>query len=170
MYYFAYGSNLHPHRLIERVPSARLLGTSCLKQFKLVFHKQGIDGSSKCGLLATGNPDDTVHGAIYELEAEHKPALDRFESLHQGYTDKGISLVYQEVEIRCFTYLAQKKYINDSLKPFHWYKNLVAIGAKYQNFPKQYVKMIESVESINDPDPQRRLKHDLLIGRMLEYC
>ena len=46
--YFAYGSNLHPERLRERVPSAESLGVARLEAHVLRFHKRGRDGSGKC--------------------------------------------------------------------------------------------------------------------------
>lgn len=79
IHYFAYGSNLHPVRLTERIPSAKLLGSVELKKHSLVFNKISIDGSSKCSLVHTGADPDSVYGALYELAPEHKNDLDHFE-------------------------------------------------------------------------------------------
>ena len=49
--YFAYGSNLHPMRLMERVPSAKFVGTVEIKKYRLTFHKKSIDDSSKCNMF-----------------------------------------------------------------------------------------------------------------------
>lgn len=169
IYYFAYGSNLHPQRIKERVSSAQLKGVSSVSNYRFAFHKVGIDGSSKGGLIETGCNKDTVHGAIYEIRKEHKSILDEFESLNKGYVDHNISVEFEGENLSCFTYVAQKEYINESLKPYHWYKNLVSIGAVYLDFPTWYVDMIESVESIEDKDSDRRLEHESLISRMVGH-
>jgi hypothetical protein len=65
IHYFAYGSNLHPVRLIERVPSANLVGVIGLSKHRLAFQKRSKDGSSKCNLFQTGSASDLVYGAIY---------------------------------------------------------------------------------------------------------
>ena len=49
--YFAYGSNLHPQRFQERVPSGKFLALAALTRHTLLFHKRGQDGSSKCNAL-----------------------------------------------------------------------------------------------------------------------
>ena len=54
LYYLAYGSNLHPVRLTERVPSARFLGLTSLFGYQLRFHKRHEpDGSGKCNMYHT---------------------------------------------------------------------------------------------------------------------
>ena len=170
LHYFAYGSNLHPVRLMERVPSARLVGTVELGHHDLAFHKQSHDGSGKCNLLRTGDDSDLVHGAIYTLEPAHKEALDKYEGNGFGYTDNPINVHHQGQDYSCFTYLAQETHIVDHLQPYHWYKKLVILGARYLQFPHSYVASIESVNSIDDPDEIRRKEHDALIKKILHFC
>ena len=167
IYYFAYGSNLHPVRLIERVPSAELVGVARHPNHKLVFHKKSNDDSSKCNMLNSGS--GLVYGAIYKLKPEHKNELDRFEGVGCGYIDNQITLERNEIEYNCFTYLAQKSHIVGNLKPYHWYKKLVVLGAKYLDFPDTYLSSIEAVDSIEDPDPIRRREREALIERVINY-
>lgn len=166
IYYFAYGSNLHPLRLTERVSSAKLVGGVHVTGYQLKFHKQGQDDSGKCNLLHTGIASDIVHGAIYTLAAGHKRLLDEFEGKGLGYIDGQINILHQSQKIRCFTYLAQEDYIIDSLKPYHWYKQLVIHGARYLKFPDSYLSGIESIESLEDPEIDRRQNHDELLARI----
>ena len=168
IHYFAYGSNLHPMRLMERVPSANLVGVIELSEHSLTFHKKSDDGSSKCNLLQTGVETDFVHGAIYEVEPEHKSELDRFEGKGYGYIDNQIKLQHQGQEYTCFTYIAQQSHIVDNLKPYHWYKRLVVLGARYLQCPDSYVLSIDSVESVEDPDEERRRGMDALIGGIVD--
>jgi hypothetical protein len=169
-HYFAYGSNLHPVRLTERVPSAKFVAAVELTHHDLAFHKKSHDGSGKCNLLHTGAESDMVHGAIYQLDPEHKAILDRHEGKGSGYVDKPLNVRHQGRDFSCFTYLAQPTHIVDHLQPYHWYKKLVLLGARYLQFPHSYIAAIESVKSIDDPDESRTKEHDDLIRKILHFC
>ena len=166
-YYFAYGSNLHPVRLRERVPSAQLVGVIELNQHRLAFHKKSQDGSSKCNLVRTGKESDGVYGAIYQMDSVHKQALDSFEDNGNSYHDSQLTVELHGKEHSCFTYFAQQSYIENNLKPYHWYKDLVVLGAKHLQFPNAYVRAIELIESVEDSDEIRRERHNLLIEKIV---
>ncbi len=169
LYYFAYGSNLHPLRLKQRVSSAELVGITEYPHHRLTFHKKSHDGSSKCNMLNTGKELDLTYGAIYQLNAEHKTDLDRFEGKGCGYIDKQIKLHHNGKDYTCFTYFAQQTHITTNLQPYHWYKQLVVLGAVYLAFPDSCVSSIEAVESIDDPDLRRRKEMDVLIKNIIKY-
>ena len=169
IYYFAYGSNLHPMRLMERVSSAELVGVIEHSHHSLTFHKKSNDGSSKCNMFHTGNESDLIHGALYKLKPEHKKALDGFEGKGHGYIDSKINLQHNEKEYPCFTYHAQQSHIVNNLKPYHWYKQLVVLGAKYLKFPDAYISSIEAVESNEDQDSNRRTEKEALIESIIKY-
>jgi hypothetical protein len=53
-------------------------------------------------------------------------------------------------------YLLCNRYkFNDSLKPYHWYKDFVVSGARENNLPRDYIKLLEREESIDDSDKSR---------------
>ena len=147
MLYAAYGSNLHPARLRTRVPSAELLGTAVVAGKRFAFHKRGRDGSGKATLInARGN----VHVAVYAIGASDKTRLDRFEGA--GYGVEELDLAgYGEG----FVYDARDSHIDESLKPFSWYTELVIAGCRYHEFPDSYVESIGAVEALEDPDAAR---------------
>ena len=128
LHYFAYGSNLHPVRLTERVPSAKFVGTVELAHHDLAFHKKSHDGSGKCNLLHTGAESDRVHGAIYTLDPEHKALLDRYEGKGAGYMDSPLQVQHQGQSYSCFTYLAQSSYIVVTCNPITGIKNWYCWG------------------------------------------
>lgn len=167
IYYFAYGSNLHPMRLMERVPSAELVGVAKHPNHVLTFHKKSNDGSSKCNMF--NSESDQIYGAIYKLKPEHKNELDKFEGKGYGYIDNQITLEHDEIEYTCFTYLAKQSHIVSDRKPYHWYKKLVILGASYLQFPGTYISSIEAVESIEDSDATRRKEKEALIERIINY-
>lgn len=169
LHYFAYGSNLHPLRLTERTPSARLLGITTLSHHRLTFHKRSHDGSGKCSLVKTDVAEDVVYGALYELDPAHKYALDRHEGKGLGYIEGRVRVQQGGREYTCFTYLAHPSHIVEDIPPYHWYKQMVLLGARYLAFPVPYVAAIEAVASVEDPDEDRRLARAGLIGKIERF-
>ncbi len=165
--YFAYGSNLHPVRLGERIPSARLITTGQLNGYRLAFHKRGQDGSGKCNLVHTGRPADHVLGAIYTINRVHKAELDIFEGNGNGYIDQQLVIDSSTGIQSCFSYMAQHTHIDDQLLPYHWYKHLVREGARFLGFHSAYIRAIDDVDSRADPHRQRDQEHQALIERLL---
>jgi len=145
--YAAYGSNLHPGRLADRVPSSQLLGKSYIANRTLQFHKLGKDGSAKCNILERGAG---VYVAVFEMNGEEKATLDKIEG--RGYDDVSIQVPgFGE----CFTYVASPSHIRSDLHPFDWYKEMVILGCRKLDFPGEYTADIESAVTNRDPDTAR---------------
>ena len=152
MRYAAYGSNLHPLRLTDRISSAQLITTGLLPKWSLYFHKRSNDESGKCNIVAGG---DGAHFAIFEISAKDKLTLDKIEGVGFGYSE--IILCIPDVG-DCVSYVAEDSHIDNSLRPYDWYKELVLIGARIHGFPEDYLKRIESIRALRDPDPSRRVE------------
>ncbi|MCL7942373.1 gamma-glutamylcyclotransferase family protein [Marinobacter sp. ATCH36] len=150
---FCYGSNMSQRRLRARVPSARFVTVTELPGYRLRFHKSAMDGSAKCNAEETGNQDDRVMGVVFEIADAEKPDLDRHEALGFGYDEKQIELKTGKGYLKAWMYYATR--INNSLKPFHWYRDHVLIGARENGLPAEYIAQIETVESVHDPKPER---------------
>jgi hypothetical protein len=162
--YFAYGSNLHPRRLLARAPSLQFRCTAWLGCHRLAFHKRGADGSGKAD-VKTGNPDDRVHGAIYRISARDAARLDRIEGLGAGYLRKDVEVVTPDGPTPVFCYQAMPAWVLPGLLPFSWYRELVVAGALHHGLPDSYVGRIRSTPCEPDPDPARAAAHrELLRG------
>ena len=147
--YFAYGSNLHPGWLRNRVPSAQKLYTATLFEWQLHFHKISKDESAKCNIVKTGLSDDSVHGVIYQFDPGEKYKLDKIElDYHPELMTIG---EYENVLV----YLACEENINDTLLPYTWYKDIVISGAELHNLPGVYIEYLRSFNAITDPDQER---------------
>ena len=154
MLYFAYGSNMSRARLLARVPSAEFVTTARLEAHRLAFHKAGADGSGKCDALATGDPAHCVFGVVFEIAAAEKEHLDRIEGLGVGYAEKRVRLAAADgAVLEAFLYCATR--IDAALAPFAWYQAHVLAGARQHGLPADYVRAIEAVTVIDDPDPAR---------------
>jgi hypothetical protein len=166
LHYFAYGSNMHLFRFRERVPSCRVVDTAYLSEHEIRFHKRSIDGSSKCNAYYTGKESDRIYGVIYEILSDEKRALDRFEFLGKGYLQGEIQVVRNHGELTAFTYFAEEDYLDDSLKPYTWYKSFVVTAARSHLLPESYVEQIEKVSALNDPDRERAERNSQILERL----
>jgi hypothetical protein len=167
LHYLAYGSNLHPVRLKERVPSARPLGWVALPGCRLTFHTVGQDGSGKCDLRVTREGGDTAYAALYELAAAEKPALDEAEGPPYRIETWEVGLEGQRYS--AFVYLARTEAVDAQRLPFVWYRDVVTEGARYMGFPARYVARIGHVTAREDPDEARCRRHRELLSRMAQW-
>ena len=87
-YYIAYGSNLNVRQMRMRCPSARIIGTSVLKDYELLFK------GSKTGSYLTIEKCETgtVPIVIWEVTTQDEKALDRYEGFPTFYYKKELTL------------------------------------------------------------------------------
>lgn len=87
-YYIAYGSNLNVRQMRMRCPSARIIGTSVLKDYELLFK-----GSNTGSYLTVEKKSGiSVPVAVWEVTAEDEKALDRYEGFPNFYYKKELTL------------------------------------------------------------------------------
>lgn len=160
MRYAAYGSNLHPVRLRERVASAQFISRGFVPDWGLCFHKRSKDGSGKCNIV----PGHTgIHVAVFDISVEDKVELDAIEGIGSGYLHLDLQVPGIGV---CATYAAADTHIDDTLLPYSWYRELVTLGAETHRFPAEYVNAIAAMPCCEDPDEARRSKNLETIASM----
>jgi hypothetical protein len=140
----------------DRVPSAKRVGLATLPAHRLVFHKKSSDGSAKCDAYCTGSESDLMVGVLFDVSQSEKGNLDRAEGLGYGYEEKEIMVTTDSGLQKAVAYFATD--IDSNMKPYDWYKNHVLVGARENDLPKDYIKMIEAVESIADQNKEREEK------------
>lgn len=166
IHYLAYGSNLHPLRLAARVPSANVLGVVEIPGFLLAFHKRSSDGSGKCLLYTEQGQHHRAYGVLYEFDTRDKAGLDVLEGNGKGYREQLVQFPLNGETYTPYLYVAQPTHIDPTLVPYHWYKNLVLAGARYHNFPANYIASIEATPSKSDPDAKRTREYEDLLRQM----
>jgi gamma-glutamylcyclotransferase (GGCT)/AIG2-like uncharacterized protein YtfP len=79
--YIAYGSNLNLNQMKHRCPTARVIGTSELKDYELVFR------GSRHNAVATVEPrrGSTVPILLWSIKPDDEKALDRYEGYPSFY-------------------------------------------------------------------------------------
>ena len=87
-YYIAYGSNLNIGQMRMRCPGARIIGTSVVEGYRLLFK------GSKTGSYLTIEPQEgaSVPVAAWAVTEEDEAALDRYEGFPTFYYKKEMEL------------------------------------------------------------------------------
>ena len=163
-------------RIRARVASARPLSVGYVEERRLIFHKRGRDGSAKADALFTGVAADRVWGVVFSIRRDELPILDRYEagydleevtvSSTRGIAESGdndIAVSSTSRTVRAITYVANRKRIDPSLKPFSWYHGFVMHGAREHGLPAEYLQALEMIEAIADTDHLRHKRNLQLI-------
>jgi len=92
-YYIAYGSNLNIPQMRMRCPGARIIGTSVLEGWRLLFR------GSRTGSYLTIERQEgaSVPVAAWEVSAENEAALDRYEGFPTFYYKKEMELTLKGI-------------------------------------------------------------------------
>lgn len=87
-YYIAYGSNLNIPQMRMRCPGARIIGTSVIEDYQLLFK------GSKTGSYLTIEPMEgaEVPVVIWEVTETDEKALDRYEGYPNFYYKKEMNM------------------------------------------------------------------------------
>jgi len=110
-YYIAYGSNLNIRQMRMRCPSARIIGTSKIQDYELLFK------GSRTGSYLTIEPKDgsSVPVAIWSVTKEDEDALDHYEGFPIFYYKKEMELPIKSIKSgkirirKCFVYIMHEE-------------------------------------------------------------
>ncbi len=149
---FAYGSNLDSKRMLERAPSAEVVGLANLPLHALRFHKRGSkDGTGKANAFHSESASDTVEGVVYRLDPSDLTKLDSVEGRGYGYDRH--SMAFHVVvggrtkTLEAWVYLADADFIDDSLRPRAWYVGHVLRGAREHGLSDGLIAELEALEA-----------------------
>jgi hypothetical protein len=87
-YYLAYGSNLNVSQMLTRCPDSRIVGTSVIEGYRLLFK------GSKTGSYLTIEPAEgySVPVGVWEVSERDERNLDRYEGFPNFYYKKELKL------------------------------------------------------------------------------
>lgn len=136
MYYFAYGSNMNLEQMKKRCPSAVFLKKVRLKGYKFVY--DGCSSLRKCAVAnIVRSENDTVWGALFEVDSECIDSLDRYEGFPFSYQKETLEVIdEQNRKYDALVYVREPQMI---VKPSDEYRNVVLDGAKNCELPKDYI-------------------------------
>ncbi len=86
--YIAYGSNLNIRQMLARCPGARIIGTSTIEGYQLLFK------GSQTGSYLTIEPQEgaSLPVAAWQVTEANEKALDRYEGFPSFYYKKKLTL------------------------------------------------------------------------------
>lgn len=99
--YIAYGSNLNLPQMEHRCPTAKVLGTSEIKDYELLFR------GSKTGSYATIEPCEgsSVPVLLWSVKPKDEIALDRYEGYPVFYKKGNMELSLKGETVSAFVYV-----------------------------------------------------------------
>jgi len=138
-YYVAYGSNLNLPRMMQRCPTAKVVGSDVLHDWRLRF--RGTPGNA----VATIEREEgqTVPVLIFTVQPEDEKSLDGYEGWPRLYRKEEIEVKVDGKSVNAFVYI-----MNESHHPYNqpgpFYFSTVREGYRMNQFdPKILVDAFE---------------------------
>ena len=99
--YIAYGSNLNLSQMEQRCPTARVIGTSEIKDYELVFR------GSRYSAVATIEPCEgsNVPVLLWGIQPEDEKSLDRYEGYPNFYEKENMEIVLNSSTVSAMVYV-----------------------------------------------------------------
>lgn len=99
--YIAYGSNLNLSQMEQRCPTARVIGTSEIKDYELVFR------GSRYSAVATIEPCEgsNVPILLWGIQPEDEKSLDRYEGYPNSYEKENMEIVLNSSTVSAMVYV-----------------------------------------------------------------
>jgi gamma-glutamylcyclotransferase len=144
---------MHFGRLRARTSSAELIESAALENHGLYFNKRGRDGSGKCH--AGAQTASRVYGVVYRISNAQQRILDRAEGPGYARGYAVVSGLASGRSHRVFLYRAKAISIDDTLRPYDWYRALVLAGAAQNGLPAAYIAQLRQVQTWQDPNRRR---------------
>ena len=131
-YNFAYGSNMFPPRLLNRIGKYHCGLQAIASGYEFTYNKEGVDNTAKANLKSS--TAGQVYGVCFEIDKEDFSKLDQYE---KGYERCDIELQINGKKETARTYMSSC--IGQNNLPSTEYKNLILQGARYWGLDKKYV-------------------------------
>ena len=141
IYYFAYGSNVSEHRMInERKINYHSRKFAILKDYKLVFNKQSKKNKDISYANIEKSNGDFVEGALYSLNDSDIRILDVYEGYPSHYKKEIVDIFCENKYVKSIVYIANENMINNNSKPSSVYLSYILEGKDI--FSENYFKKL----------------------------
>lgn len=129
IFYFAYGSNMNPQRMIVREAFFTERVGAKLPGYKLVFNFRRSRNPGESAANIVPDPGDCVEGALYLTDEDALSKLDVFEGCPNHYRREEVTVVTKDGrEIKALVYIANDDKTADGLKPSKEYLGHLLAG------------------------------------------
>lgn len=147
IWYFAYGSNMDPSRMAQRICRSIKGRRALLNGWSLAFDKVGsADGEGFANIHPF--PEKSVWGVLYEITEKELLALDHFEGVPRGeYRRERVRVDTEELgNVEAVVYVSTR--CAEKLKPRAKYLRYLLRGAKEHGIPENYIKLLATIPSL----------------------
>lgn len=121
--YAAYGSNMNLEQMSLRCPSAKVIGTGIVRDYRLTFrgNSRGVANIEHC-------KDRNVPVVLWEITEACEEALDVYEGYPRLYKKKTVEVETGNKTQRAIVYVMAKKYETMPSIPTSYYLGTIAEG------------------------------------------
>ncbi len=143
MFYFAYGSNMPTHQILRSDSYAKFVGKAELTDYKLDFTR--FSSKRKCGVADVVKlVGGSVWGVLWEVSEAGWRCLDIREGVSSNsYRRISVTVLYNGVETKCFTYEVVKK--KPFIPPNQMYMDLLLEGSREHELPDDYIAKLSRI-------------------------
>lgn len=132
-FYIAYGSNLNLPQMAHRCPTAKVVGTSEIKDYELVFR------GGRRGAVATIEPleGSSVPVLLWKIRPQDEEALNRYEGFPRFYRQEMMEVELDSKPVNAMVYI-----MNDGHEygaPSDFYLNTIAEGYDSAGFNTEFL-------------------------------
>jgi len=144
--YFAYGSNMDPARMRDRIGRIPEAQGAELPGYVLRFNKRAQKHPTIGFANVAPDPEGVVYGILYDIAEDDLSAIDHYEGATRGhYARESVEVFLADgSEIEAVAYIACPEWIEDGLLPTGDYLNHLLAGAEY--LPPAYVDWLAEHE------------------------
>lgn len=137
MIYLAYGSNLHIEQMNRRCPTAKVLGTSILNGYRLVFNS-----------VATieQDPDRSVPVLLWDIQPRDEKALDRYEGFPHLYRKETVQVELDGKTVDAMVYIMNSDGI---CPPGSFYYGIIREGYEMNGLDSAFLEQAKA-ESMSE--------------------
>lgn len=150
-YYFAYGSNMNPDRVRQRLIKFDDFQAGILHDYRMTFNKRSAKfiGSASANVML--HKGAQTEGVIYRLiHADEIVTMDPYEGYPLRYDRLLLTISCQYGLVDAWVYVANQEYIDNNLKPNRWYLQHLLAGREFLS--NTYIEQLEAVECLPDSD------------------
>ena len=122
-YYIAYGSNLNLEQMARRCPTAKVVGSTTLKNYRLMFR----GGSHTAVATVERSQGDEVPVLIWRLQPKDEKALDVYEGWPHLYRKETLRVTVNDKRLYAMIYIMNEQG-HPYGKPSSFYLNTICEG------------------------------------------
>jgi len=132
--YLAYGSNLNRSQMADRCPTAKVLGTSAMKGWRLLFKGAHAGAVATVELFKGGS----VPVLVWEITPADEAALDRYEGWPFLYRKEEVSVELDGKSVQAMVYILNNGRLLG--QPSCYYYSTILEGYKDAGFDTEVLR------------------------------